>query len=134
MKYIWLKRLLRIVVIVMSITAVYRFTAVWAVYHLMYPPEKQWIQVEFPNDEQVAYFSVKYEGTYSWWPANPKPHFYITIVNVESGYVLLGETGFDWPQIKPTNNDSFANLAHAYAPRTAFQFQPDVPKPTSSIP
>lgn len=136
MKRIWLKRLLWGVLIVVGITAVFQFASVWLEYHLLYGPEQQLVQMNSPDGERTAYFSVNYEGSYPWWPANPKPRFYITVKDAESGKVLLRETGFDWPKTNSyqSTSDSFTNLARMYAPWAEFRFQPSVPNPTSSTP
>lgn len=136
MKRTWFKRLLWIALIIASITAMLQFGSVWLRYHLLYGSEQQLAQVKSPNGKHIAYFSVKYEGPQPWWPANPKPHFYITVTDAESGKVLLRETDFNWHK---TNNyhstsDSFTNLAHVYAPWAEFKFQPDIPNPTSFRP
>lgn len=134
MKHTWLKRLLRIVLIVVGVTAVISFASVWLRYHLLYGPEQQVAQAT--NGEQTAYFSVKYEGPYAWWPANPQPHFYITVVETASGKTLLRETDCDWPRTKSYHSadSAFTNLAQAYAPWAGFRFQSHAPNPTSAMP
>ncbi len=136
MKRTWLKRLLWIVLIAVGVTAVFQFASVWLKYHLLYGSEQQLVRLISPDGEQSASFSVKYEGAVSWWPANPKPHFYITVTEVESGKLLLRETDFDWPKTKPyrSTTDSFTNLAGTYAPWAESHFQPEKPDPTSSNP
>ncbi len=123
MKRTRLKRLLGIVSIVVGVTAVISFTSVWLRYHLLYGPEQQLAQAT--NGEQTAYFSVKYEGPYAWWPANPKPHFYITVKDVASGKTLLRETDYDWSRAQSYHSadSSFTNLARAHAPWAEFRFQ-----------
>ena len=134
MKHTWLKRQLRIVLIVVGVTAVISFTSIWLRYHLLYGPEQQLAQAT--NGEQTAYFSVKYEGPYAWWPANPHPHFYITVKDIESGKTLLRETDYDWPRTKSYHSadSAFTNLAQAYAPWAEFRFQSLAPNPTSAMP
>ncbi|MCP4417094.1 MAG: hypothetical protein GY805_10755 [Chloroflexi bacterium] len=123
----WFKRLLWSSLIIAGIIAVYQFASIWLEYKLMYPSENQLVQVNSPDGEQIACFSVKYEGNHSWWPDNPKPHFYITVVEPESGKVLLRETDFDWPETQPyrSTDDSFASLAQTYATWADFQ-QPEI--------
>jgi hypothetical protein len=125
MKRIWHKRLLGTVLIVVGVTAVISFSSVWLRYRLLYGSEQRLAQVNSPDGEQIAYFSVKYEGPYPWWPANPQPHFYITVVETASGEMLLRETDYDWPRAKffHSADSSFTNLARAYAPWAEFRFQ-----------
>jgi hypothetical protein len=131
-----LKRLLWIFLIIASITALYQFGSVWLKFQLLYGPEQQLAQVKSPDGKHIAYFSVKYEGPQPWWPADPQPHFYITVTDVQSGKVLLRETDFNRHKIKNYNStsDSFTNLARLYAPWAEFRFQPDIPNPMSSTP
>jgi hypothetical protein len=125
------RRLLRIALVVTLVIALYQLATVWLRFQLMYPSEQQFGSVTSPDGERVAHFSVRYEGRYPWWPANPKPHFYITITDAASGRVLLRETDFDWDYEGAYGSTSFIDLAEAYAPWSAWLFQPKVPSPNT---
>jgi len=135
MKQILVKRLLLAVLLFVGLTVTYQFASDWLAFHLGYPSEQQMAQVHSPDGGQVAIFSVKYEGRYSWWPANPKPHFYITVQHITNNKVLYRETDFDWPITKSyySATDSFTNLAKRYAPWAEYRFQPESVNPTSSL-
>lgn len=133
----WSRRLLGVGLLMIGTAAVLQFATVWLEYHLLYPPEHQFVQTASPDGEQIAVFSVKYEGIYSWWPANPKPHFYITVTDAASGKLILRETDYDWPPTgaytRSTGN-SFTRLARVYAPWAEHRFRPKVANPTSRTP
>ena len=114
----WLKRLLLGVGLLILVAAVFQYASLWLEYKLLYGPEQRLAKVISPDGTQIAHFSVKYEGPTPWWPANPKPHFYITVLDTKSGKELLRETDYDWPQSKPYRSSfgSFNNLAHTFAP------------------
>lgn len=136
MKRTWLKRCLWIVSLAVVVIAVSQFTAVWLAYRVLYGPEQQLVQLTSPDGEQVAHFSVKYEGAVPWWPAHPQPHFYITVTDADSGKLLLRETDFEWPGSKSyrSTTDSFTRLARVYAPWAEQHFQSDISHSTSEEP
>ena len=130
------RKLLWGILIVVGIITIYQFASVWLEFRLLYPSEQQLVRANSPDGEQVAYFSVKYEDLHPWWPANPTPHFYITVRDAKSGEILLRETDFDWPKTKPyrSTGDSFNNLARTYAPWAESRFQSEIVKPAPSSP
>ena len=130
------KKLLWGVLIVGGIITVYQFASVWLEFRLLCPSEQQFVRAISPDGEQAAYFSVKYEDLHPWWPANPKPHFYITVRDAKSGKVLLRETDFDWPKTKlyRSTGDSFTNLTRTCAPWAESYFQSEIINSTSSSP
>ena len=136
MRRISLKQLFWGVLIIVGIMAMSRFASVWLKYHLLYGPEHQLVQVKSSDGEQIAKFSVKYEGPQPWWPASPRPHFYITVTDAGSGKVLLRETDFNWHKTNTyrSTSDSFSYLARMYAPWAEYRFQPNILNPTSSRP
>jgi hypothetical protein len=95
----------------------YQYTAVWLEYKSMYPSEQTACWATSLDGSETAILSVKYEGERKWLPQNPKPHFYITIVD-KNRRTLLRETDYEWPQSKSYTSTeySFARLRQEYAP------------------
>lgn len=96
---------------------VYQYAAVWLEYKLMYPPEQTTCRATSLDGSETAILSVKYEGERKWLPLNPKPHYYITIID-KNGRTLLRETDYEWVPTKPhpSMEDSFTHLRQEYAP------------------
>lgn len=114
----WMKRIIVVLTVLMGLTAVGAYAAVWLEFKLMYPSEQTFCKATSPDGERVAAFSVKYEGERAWLPLHPQPHFYVTVTDGNSGEVLLRETDFAWsPGERPSvAGESLRRLRERYAP------------------
>lgn len=116
----WMKRIVVVLTVLMGLTAVGAYAAVWLEFRLMYPSEQTLCRATSPDGERVATFSVKYEGERAWLPLHPQPHFYVTVMDGDSGEILLRETDFAWsPGERPSvAGESLRRLRQRYAPWT----------------
>lgn len=116
-RYRWPKRVAVLMGLLVLGVFVHQYAAVWLEYRLMYPPEQTLCRATSLDGSETATLSVIYEGQRKWLPQNPKPHFYITIVD-KNGRTLLRETDYEWPSVKSylSMDDSFARLREEYAP------------------